>query len=79
MADRAAGRVQDAYGRARDKARDASRDATEGLIDKVEDYGDQLIGTIGARPITSVLIAAGLGYLLAMATRSVPKVVTRPR
>ncbi len=82
MMDQGAGKAQRAYGQAADKARSAAASAGDygsELLDTVEEYGDILAEKIDARPITSVLIAAGIGFLIAMATKPSPKVVYRRR
>ena len=49
------------------------------LLDQVEEYGDMLAEQVDARPITALLIAAGVGFLLAMATKPAPEVFYRRR
>lgn len=39
------------------------------FLDQAEHYGSALAEKIETRPIASVLIAAGIGYILALATR----------
>ena len=80
--DQGVGKAQRAYGQAADKARNAAAQAGDfgsEVLDTVEEYGDILAEKIDARPITSVLIAAGVGFLIAMATKPAPKVVYRRR
>ena len=82
MADRMGGRAQRTYGQAADKVRGAASQAGSygsDLLDQVEEYGDMLAEKIDARPITSVLIAAGVGFLLALATKPAARVVYRRR
>jgi uncharacterized protein YjbJ (UPF0337 family) len=79
LADRVAGRAQSAYGEARDKARKATDDYRAHLLDQVEEYGDALATKIDQRPIATVLIAAGVGLLLALITKPATKVVYRTR
>ena len=92
-ADKAAGRAQRAYGETADAVRDAAgrarakaagaadvaSDYGSQVLDQVEEYGDMLAEKVDARPITALLIAAGVGFLLAMVTKPAPKVVYRRR
>ena len=61
--DKAGGKVQRAYGQAKDTVKDAVDSISSGqgsqLLDQVEEYGDMIAEKIDERPITSVLIAAG--------------------
>ncbi len=88
--DKVAGKAQRAYGEAADTVRDAAGAAGEKvrgmagdygsqILDQVEEYGDMIAEQVDARPITSLLIAAGVGFLLAMATKPSPQVVYRRR
>ncbi len=81
--DKAGGKVQRAYGQAKDTVRDAVDNISSGqgsqLLDQVEEYGDMIAEKVDERPITAVLIAAGIGFLLAMATKPAPQVVYRRR
>jgi uncharacterized protein YjbJ (UPF0337 family) len=79
LADRVTGKAQRAYGDAKDKAQAATRDYGAGLMDQVEEYGDALAEKIDQRPITTVLIAAGIGLLFALITKPSTKVVYRNR
>ena len=82
MADQYGGRAQRTYGQTADKVRGAAQQASDygsDVLDQVEEYGDMLAEKIDARPITSVLIAAGVGFLLALATKPSQKVVYRRR
>ncbi len=78
-ADKVAGKAQRVYGNAKDKVRDVAGDYGSGLLDTVEEYGDLLAEKVDQRPITAVLIAAGVGFLLAIATKPAPKTVYRRR
>jgi uncharacterized protein YjbJ (UPF0337 family) len=85
--NRVAGKAQRAVGDAADTVRDATTsvrrvanqagDYGSALLDQVEEYGDALAERIDARPITSVLVAAGIGFLLALATKPAPRVIYR--
>ncbi len=77
--DKVGGKAQRMYGNAKDTVRDVAGDYGSGLLDQVEEYGDMLAEKIDERPITSVLIAAGVGLLLALATKPTPQVVYRRR
>ena len=93
MVDKVAGKAQKAYGQAADTVRDAAgtvgdkaRDYADQagdygsqLMDQVEEYGDMLAEQVDARPITAVLVALGVGFLLALVTKPAPKVVYRRR
>lgn len=77
--DRLAGQAQGTYGKAADKVRDTVdtvRDQTgdmgSHLLDQIEEAGDYLADQIDARPITSLLVAAGVGFLIAMASKPAP-------
>ena len=72
--DQAAGTAQKAYGQVKDAVRDFGGDYGSQLLDQIEDAGDALADQIDQRPITAVLIAAGIGFLLALATKPSPKV-----
>lgn len=79
MVDRAAGKAQRVYGNAKDTVKDAAGDYGSGLLDTVEEYGDMLAEKVDERPITALLIAAGVGMLLALLTKPAPKVIYRRR
>ena len=79
MAEKGSGKAQRMYGSAKDTVRDVAGDYGSGLLDQVEEYGDMLAEKIDERPITSILIAAGVGLLLALATKPAPTVVYRRR
>lgn len=80
--DKLAGKAQRGYGQAADAVRDTVSQAGDygsQVLDQVEEYGDILAEKVDARPITAVLIAAGIGFLLALATKPAPQVVYRRR
>ena len=91
--DKVTGKAQKAYGQAADTVRDTvsqarskagdyadqAGDYGSQLLDQVEEYGDMLAEQVDARPITAVLIALGVGFLIAMVTKPSPKVVYRRR
>jgi uncharacterized protein YjbJ (UPF0337 family) len=84
--DDTAGKAQRAYGSAKDTVRDAANQVSGGsgdyassLLDQVEEYGDYLAEQVDQRPITAVLIAAGVGFLFALMMKPSPKVVYRRR
>lgn len=93
LVDKVTGKAQQAYGQASDTVRDAvgsmggkakdyadqAGDYGSQVMDQVEEYGDMLAEQVDARPITSVLIALGVGFLLALVTKPAPKVVYRRR
>ena len=74
MVDQAAGTAKKAYGQVKDAVRDYGGDYGSQLLDQIEDAGDALADQIDQRPITAVLIAAGIGFLLALATKPAPRV-----
>jgi uncharacterized protein YjbJ (UPF0337 family) len=78
-ADKVTGKAQRLYGSAKDTVRDVAGDYGSGLLDTVEEYGDLLAEKVDERPITALLIAAGVGFLLALASKPAPKVVYRRR
>lgn len=72
--DQATGTAQKAYGQVKDTVREFGGDYGSQLLDQVEDAGDALADQIDQRPITAILVAAGIGFLLALATKPAPKV-----
>ncbi len=77
-ADKVAGSAQRAYGQAADTVRaaaDSAGDYGSQILDQIEEAGDMLAEQIDQRPITALLIAAGVGFLLALATKPAPQVV----
>ncbi len=77
--DQAAGTAQKAYGQVKDAVREYGGDYGSQLLDQIEEAGDALAEQIDQRPITSILIAAGVGFLLALATKPAPRVIYRRR
>lgn len=84
--DKMAGSAQTMYGQAADTVRNvADRVASSGgdygsqVLDQVEEAGDYIAEQVDSRPITAVLIAAGVGFLLALATKPAPVVYYRRR
>ena len=80
------GKAQRTYGRAKDSVRNAASQVTDStgdyagsMLDQIEEYGDYVAEQIDERPITSVLIAASIGFLIALVTRPSRKVVYRRR
>ena len=77
--DKLAGSAQSAYGQAADAVRNtADRVMSQGgdygsqVLDQIEEAGDYLAEQVDNRPITSILIAAGVGFLIALATKPAP-------
>ena len=77
--DKMAGSAQSAYGQAADAVRNtADRVMSQGgdygsqVLDQIEEAGDYLAEQVDNRPITSILIAAGVGFLIALATKPAP-------
>ena len=79
VVDKVAGKAQRVYGNAKDSVRDVAGDYGSGLLDTVEEYGDMLAEKVDERPITALLVAVGIGFLVALATKPAPKVVYRRR
>ena len=84
--DDVAGQAQRAYGRAKDSVRNVADQVSQGggdyassLLDQIEEYGDYVAEQVDQRPVTAVLIAAGVGFLIAMITKPSQKVVYRRR
>lgn len=78
-ADKAAGTAQKVYGQVKDTVREYGGDYGSQVLDQIEEAGDMLAEQIDQRPITALLIAAGVGFLLALATKPSPQVVYRRR
>ena len=71
-----AGSAQNTYGQAKDAVRDAADrvssqagDYGSQVLDQIEEAGDYIAETIDQRPLTSLLIAAGVGFLIALVTK----------
>ena len=79
MADQAAGMAQKAYGQVKDTVREYGGDYGSQILDQIEEAGDMIAEQIDQRPITALLIAAGVGFLMALATKPAPRVVYRRR
>lgn len=84
--DRLTGSAQRGYGQAKDAVRDAAgragdqaSDYGSQVLDQIEEAGDYLAEQVDERPITAILIAAGIGFLLALATKPAPRVLYRRR
>jgi uncharacterized protein YjbJ (UPF0337 family) len=79
LTDKAAGTAQRAYGQVKDTVREYGGDYGSQLLDQIEEAGDMVAEQIDQRPITALLVAAGVGFLLALATKPAPHVVYRRR
>lgn len=84
--DRVSGSAQRTYGQAKDSVRnlagqagDQASDYGSQVLDQIEEAGDYLAEQVDERPITAILIAAGIGFLLALATKPAPRVLYRRR
>ncbi len=82
--DKAAGSAQRTYGQAKDAVRNVAGQASDQasdygsqVLDQLEEAGDYLAEQVDQRPITAILVAAGVGFLLAIATKPAPRVVYR--
>ena len=87
-ADKLAGTAQTTYGQAKDAVRDgveavkskAQEMADSGgsqMLDQIEEAGDYLAEQVDNRPVTALLIAAGIGFLIALASKPAPTVYYR--
>lgn len=56
--------AKEEVGRAKDQVLGAAEETKEKVIAEYERYEDELQSAIRERPITSVLIAAGIGYIV---------------
>lgn len=82
LVDKAAGTAQRAYGQAADTVRNAADHAGDygsQFLDQIEEAGDYLAEQVDQRPMVAILIAAGIGFLLALATKPEPRLVYRRR
>lgn len=82
--DRMSGAAQNTYGSAKDAVRQAADKVGAGeigsqVLDQIEEAGDMLAEQVDARPITAILVAAGVGFLIALATKPAPQVFYRRR
>ena len=85
-ADRFAGSAQRGYGQAKDAVRDAAGrvsdqagDYGSQVLDQIEEAGDYIAEQVDQRPVTAILIAAGIGFLIALATKPAPRFTYRRR
>ena len=80
VADKIAGSAQRAYGQAKDsvrdgvdtmrgKARDIADEGGSQVLDQIEEAGDYISEQVDNRPVTALLLAAGIGFLIALATK----------
>jgi len=70
--DKVAGKAQRVYGQAKDTVQDYAENAGSygsAVMDQFEDAGDYVAEQIESRPVTAVLIAAGIGFLVALLTK----------
>ena len=82
--DKLSGTAQNAYGKAADTVRNVADKVGAGdfgsqMLDQIEEAGDMLAEQVDARPITAILVAAGVGFLIALATKPAPQIVYRRR
>jgi len=80
------GSAQRTYGQAKDAVRgmagqvgDQASDYGSQMLDQIEEAGDYLAEQVDQRPITAILVAAGVGFLIALATKPAPRMVYRRR
>jgi len=82
--DKLGGSAQKAYGQAADAVRNVADKVGAGdfgsqMLDQIEEAGDMLADQVDARPITAILVAAGVGFLIALATKPAPQIIYRRR
>ncbi len=65
MVDQVVGTAQKAYGKVKDQASGAGST----LVDQLDEAGAFLGDTVAERPLTSLLVAGAVGYVLAMLVR----------
>lgn len=87
-ADRVAGSAQKIYGQASDsvrdgvdtirsKAREMADDGGSQVLDQIEEAGDYIAEQVDNRPVTALLIAAGIGFLIALASKPATRTFRR--
>lgn len=87
-ADKLAGTAQTTYGQAKDAVREGveavkskAQEMADGggsqMLDQIEEAGDYLAEQVDNRPVTALLIAAGIGFLIALASKPAPTVFYR--
>lgn len=69
LVDQATGAVQRGYGQARDMASEYAGQAGDYAGELLEELEDQ----IESRPITAIMAALGVGFLLALLTKPTPR------
>ena len=82
LVDRVTGSAQRTYGQAADAVRGAASQAGDygsQVLDQIEETGDYIAEQVDQRPLTTVLIALGVGFLLALATKPAPRPFYRRR
>ena len=86
MIDDTVGAAQRGYGQARDAVRDVAGrvsdqagDFGSQMLDQIEEAGDYLAEQIDQRPVAAVLVAAAVGFLIALVSKPAPRVVYRRR
>lgn len=82
--DKAVGSAQNTYGKAADAVKDGvdavrskARQVKDNIkdhggsqvLDQIEEAGDYLAEQVDNRPVTALLIAAGIGFLIALASK----------
>ena len=79
--DRLGGAAQGTFGKAKDAVRDVAgktgdhaSDYGSQVRDQIEEAGDYIAEQVDQRPIIAILIAAGLGFLIAIASKPAPRV-----
>ena len=78
-AQRGFGRAKDAVRDIADRASDHAGDFGSQMLDQIEEAGDYLAEQIDQRPVAAVLVAAAVGFLIALISKPAPRVVYRRR
>lgn len=69
--DQVVGTAQRAYGRVKDKVGRQANEAGSTIAGQIDETSAFLGDTIAERPLTALLVAGAIGYVLAMLTRPV--------
>ena len=70
--DQVVGKAQQVYGKVKDQAgsiKDQASGMGSSLVDQLDDASAYLSDTVADRPLTALLVAGAVGYVLAMLTR----------
>jgi uncharacterized protein YjbJ (UPF0337 family) len=67
--DQVVGTAQRAYGRVKDKVASKTNGAGSTIADQLSETSAYLGDTVAERPLTALLVAGAIGYVLGMLTR----------